>query len=152
MADSRLDVSLVGYTFDPLVEQPNLPEELRADTRFADPQRYIVQFNRAITREDQEHLQGDYGLPFTEYIPPFAYLEPLSKDMHARLQQDPLVRVIVVFEPAYKISPGIGELKFETPERQNLPGILLDVVLFPESNPTSITAVLEQVGRGHVRA
>ena len=66
--------------------------------------------------------------------------------MHARLQRDPLVRVIVVFEPAYKISPGIGELKFETPERQNLPGILLDVVLFPEANPTSVTAVLEQVG------
>ena len=146
MADSRFDVSLTGYTFDPLDEQPNLPEELRADPRFADPQRYIVQVNRTITREDQEHLQGDYGLQLTEYIPPFAYLEQLSKDTHARLQQDPLVRAIVVFEPAYKISPGIGELKFETPERQRLRGILLDAVLFPEANPTSITAVLQQVG------
>ncbi len=126
--DSR--IRLRAMTFDPLeplpIRQPQMrlaPSETAAY--------WIIQFQRPLTREDREILTKEYGLRLTEYIPNRAYVERLpAAATRKTLQGLDMVRAMVAFQPAFKVSPDIGRARYRSEERQQMPGLWLTVVLF----------------------
>ena len=107
--EPSLPIRLATVTFDPLREQPKLPDELRIDEAQPGPARFIVQFRKSLTPEERARLQTEYGLRLTEYIPEFAYLEAISAETLAALSREPLFRASVPYQPAFKFAPTLGK-------------------------------------------
>jgi hypothetical protein len=137
--DGRIHLE-VG-TFDPLrgpgpaVGALRLPAGAATDS-------WIVQFHAPLTRQQRELLTTEYGLKLTSYIPNLAYLERVSPERLQRLRQSELVRAVVAYQPAFKISPRIGQLRFRTPARRAIPNLLLLAVLFDDVDPQQVAAAL----------
>ena len=110
-------IRLAGFSFDPLTEKPDLPEELRVEKELKGTATTIVQFKKPLTREERAHIQGRYGLKLTAYIPEFAYLEKVSLDTLQKLTRDPLFRASVPYYPGFKLDPEIGKRAFVSPRR-----------------------------------
>src|SRR5688572_15211646 len=104
-------ISLGGYTFDPLEERLEIPRDLSDDAMDVPPEHHLVQFTRPLTREDSERLRR-YGLRLTDHIPNRAYVERLTPRQLATLAKDPAFRASVPYQPAFKLSPRIGQVPF----------------------------------------
>jgi M6 family metalloprotease-like protein len=152
-AEQRLPIRLAAFTFDPLVQQPDLPAEMKREIEGAHdvPKPYIVQFHKSLTRENQVRIRGQYDLGLGDYIPEFAYLEILSADTVRRLSKDPLLRAIVPYHAAFKISPGIGERSFSTLERQQLKGLWMNAILFPTADVNRIVEILNSIQAADIK-
>src|SRR5687768_17508130 len=131
-------IRLATFSFDPLTEKPDVPEELRIKKVPEGCAPTIVQFKKSLTREERTHIQNRYGLKLTTYIPEYAYLEEMTAETLGKLSADPLFRASVPFHPAFKIAPGIGEQTFRTPERQKVEGLWLNARLFPSADPKDV--------------
>jgi len=127
--EKKQRVRLAGFSFDPLTEKPDIPENLRVERAPKGPAPTIVQFKKPLTRQERAQIQGRYGLKLTTYFPDFAYLEELSDDILKKLSQDPLFRASVPYHAAFKLDPEIGKRAFVSPLRAAEPGVLLMVVL-----------------------
>ncbi|SFN36756.1 Serine protease, subtilisin family [Nitrosospira briensis] len=147
----RRPVRLTSFSFDPLTEKPDVPEELRIKKIPKGCAPTIVQFKKSLTREERTHIQNRYGLKLTVYIPKYAYLEEMTAETLGKLSADPLFRASVPFHPAFKIAPGIGERGFRTPERKEIAGYWLHVLLFPEADLQNIAETLEKLGASQIR-
>ncbi len=137
-------IHLEAAVFDPLKGPGYMAPELRLPAGAA-TEHWIVQFYRPLTREQRELLTKEYGLKLTDYIPNHAYLERLSAAARERLKESALVRATVAYEPAFKISPRIGKVRFRTEERRRMPGLFLRAVLFNDANPQEVAASLTAI-------
>lgn len=142
--DTRTDdgrIYLEAGAFDPLRGSGPASGALRLAAQTATDS-WIVQFHAPLTRQQRELLTTEYGLKLTSYIPNLAYLERLPPERLARLRQSELVRAIVAYQPAFKLSPRIGQLRYSAPALRNLPGLLLLAVLFDDVDPQQAAAAL----------
>lgn len=148
--EQGLPIRLAAYTFDPLKGKLRLPKRLQLNETPGGPVYRIVQFKRALSREERNHLQGRYGLKLADYVPEFAYIELLRPETEQRLQSDPLFRAVVPYHPAFKISQDIGKRTFKTPERKKMKGLLLRAVLFTEADPEQVANSISEAGASDV--
>lgn len=153
LAQAGYEISIAGYTFDPLRVESAAPESLRMSRQeraaFEEsPNYFLVQFRQRLDPQSKERLQAQYGLRLQEYIPELAYLERLEPDVRTRLSRDEAVRAIVPFEPAYRISPHIGASEFRSEERRSMPpsARLLLAVLFRDAEVGEVTESLSRLG------
>lgn len=149
--EKKQPIQLASFSFDPLTEKPDIPEELRVDKAPKGPVPTIVQFKKSLTREERVRIQGRYGLKLTDYIPEFAYVETVSTETLEKLASDPLFRAAVPYQPAFKIAPGIGERAFRTPSRRKKRGLWVSATLFPVAEPKAVAEALKNMGAGEIR-
>jgi hypothetical protein len=143
--------SLGEYTFDPLEERPDIPDDLRIEDTPEEPTYYIVQFQASLTKEQRARLQERYQLRLNEYVPMHAFVERLSPEQLAALSQDPVFRASVVYQPAFKISPTIGQVEFRTTERSEIEGLWLDAVLSEEADSSQVPSLLRAANASRIR-
>ena len=142
---------LGGYVFDPVETKPNIPAQLRTAEMPKEPAYFIIQFKKSLTRDERIRIKSRYGLRLTEYISNFAFLEKLNPQILSALLKEPLFRAKVFYQPAFKVSPHIGKIKFRTEERKSMKGYLLRVVLFPEAQLTDIVETLKEKGASDIK-
>ena len=140
--EQSVPIRLATVTFDPLLEQPAIPESLRIDEARQDTVRWIIQFHKPLTPEERTRLRSQYGLLLTEYIPDFAFLESVSAETRDALARDPLFRASVPYQPAFKLAPTLGAVPFRTAERRERPGLWLSIELFPDADPRQVADAL----------
>ncbi|MFI7154748.1 S8 family serine peptidase [Nonomuraea sp. NPDC050022] len=96
----------------------------------------VVQFAALLSEPDIARLKAAYGLRLDKFIPNLAYLERLDTATADRVRADFLVRAVIPFPQASKLSPTIpatGPLD-------------LTMVLFEDSDPVAVTASLTALG------
>ena len=138
------------YSFDPLEEHPTVPDNLVMEYVPDEPAYYIVQFQEPLTEEQRALLQERYQLRLNEYIPRNAFVEWLRPEQRAALSREPVIRAIVVNQPAFKISPFIGRVEFRTPERKEMEGLWLDAVLAEEADPSQLADLLSEANASQI--
>jgi M6 family metalloprotease-like protein len=151
MADHEQPIIVGDYRFDPTREQPEVPPEYGGEDAPAADGYVIIQFRAALTQEERERVQGEYGLELTDYIPEFAYLERISQGNLAAVSRDPAVRAVVPYLPIFKVSSGIGQLVKRSKERQDMAGLLVRLVLFPTADPEQVANQLRSLGATEAR-
>lgn len=137
-------IHLKARVFDPLAGPGELPAALRLAASSA-TERRIVQFRAPLTRQQRELLRSEYGLKLTDYVPNLAYLERIPQETLGRLRRLDLVRATVDYQPAFKISPTIGKVKFRTEERLREPGLQLLAILFDDADPAAVAASIRSL-------
>jgi hypothetical protein len=142
-------VRIAGFAFDPLRGEPEIAADLRAAPESARSGMWIVQLHRPLTRDAHAALTATFDLDLDDYVPQYAYLEKLDTAKVAQLRRNALVRAVVPYHPAYKLSPTIGKVKFRTPERQAL-GFRLIARLEPGADPQVVADRLRAGGATNV--
>lgn len=146
MQESEVLLRLVTGTFDPLREQPQTSNAPEIEKEPVGPARYIIQFNKALNRQERARIMDRYDLKLTDYLPDYAYLEVVTPKTLAALQRDPLFRASVLYQPVFKISPGIGERQFRTEERRKVEGLWLRAIFFEEADAEEAAGQLRSMG------
>ncbi len=101
-------IDLEAYRFDPVLGEPELPDDLTFGTRdTADFGYFLVQADSPITGEWKQSLESA-GATLYGYIPDYAFIVGLDSQAHSRVRNLPEVRWMGHFHPAYKICPMIG--------------------------------------------
>ena len=154
-AERSYEIRIAGYKFDPREIEGVVPAEMRLSMRELaalreQPGHYLVQLQAPLDRETRKYLQGQYALHLRNYVPELAYLERLDPRTLKALSKDPLVRAVVPFEPAFKISPSIGKVEFRTPERREITGHLLRAILFEDADPEEVGQSIRDLGASEV--
>jgi M6 family metalloprotease-like protein len=144
-------IGIAGYKFDPLRGEPYLPENVKISPQPGRTAYYIIQFTKSLTRAERERVKHDYGLRLTEYIPNLSYLEKVNPQTIEALKKEASYRASVFYQPAFKISPTIGKLKFRTPERRALSGLLLRAILFSDANENAVLSDLRNSGAKQIK-
>ncbi len=96
----------------------------------------VVQFAALPSEPDVARLKAAYGLRLDRFIPNLAYLERLDAATADRVRADFLVRSVVAFPPAAKLSPALpatGPLD-------------LTVIVFADADVAAVTAALTALG------
>lgn len=130
-------IHLETAVFDPLQGPGPAASALRLSSD-TPTNSWIVQFRAPLTRQQREMLTAEYGLKLTSYIPNLAYLERIPKERLEPLRKLQLVRAIVAYQPAFKVSPRIGKQRFRTQARQEMSNLLLLAVLFDDVDPQQV--------------
>jgi hypothetical protein len=144
--EGSIPLEIVGYRFDPKGGAPDLPDGLRYEEKPERPAHYVVQLRTSPDRETRARLEEQFGLSLTEYVTTYGYIEILDPATLAGLEKDPAFRAAVRYEPAFKISPYIGEREYRSEERRSLDGLLLWVVLFPSGDAEEVAAYASGAG------
>ncbi|MFA1547999.1 S8 family serine peptidase [Actinomadura chokoriensis] len=116
--------------FDPAEVDPS------ATPAAAGAQAAVVQFAALPSEPDIARLKAAYGLGLERFIPNLAYLERLDTATADRVRADFLVRSVIVFPPASKLSPTLpatGPLD-------------LTMILFEDADADAVTAALTAIG------
>lgn len=146
----RLPIRLAGFEFDPLHDEPPVPEELRT-RELSERSAYIVQFWEPLVLSDRQRLQSEYGLGLTDYIPESSYLERLDPAAVDKLSSSSLVRAVVPYHPGLKLSPTIGRIRFRTPERLEMDGLWTSIALSSGAEPERVVEIAEELGAKQLR-
>lgn len=144
-------IYLRGYTFDPMSETPTVPSEMRLSEAPGEAAYHIVQFTKSLTHAERARLRQVYGLRLTEYLPQLAFLEKMSARTLAAVSADSLYRASLPYHPGFKVSPNIGTLKFRTPDRQAMSGLLLRALLFPDADTDAAIEALSGNGASEIK-
>ncbi|MDE3249192.1 MAG: S8 family serine peptidase, partial [Bacteroidota bacterium] len=123
------DIHINHISFDPLKNPPRQDSALRTFNAKSDSIYQIIQFKNSLTREQMRTLKTQFGLALNEYIPNFTYHEWVGKTQLKEISTLPYFRWTGNYEPAYKISPGIGKGKFESAGRKAVAGLILNLIL-----------------------
>ena len=105
----------------------------------------IVQFKQPLTRAERARIQGEHGLRLSDYLPEGAYVEVLTAEAIAKLARDPLFRASMPFQPAFKLAPTLGKVRFRTTTRKRVKGLWLTIVLFAEADPARVADQLKKL-------
>jgi hypothetical protein len=154
-SDAQYEIAIGDYRFDPREPPAEFAHELREEgagaRRAKQPRRaVIVQFIRPLTAEDRRRLQEEFRLQLSQYVPNLAYLERLAPDTIAALAEEELVRAYVPYDPAFKLAPTIGKVPFRTSERRALKEILLEILLFDDTDPAEVVDKLAESGASDI--
>jgi hypothetical protein len=148
-ADDGLFIRLQSRSFDPLIASPAPDSGIGVPAGGAKRERhYLVQFSGPLT-EDEHLWIARSGGTVTGYIPDYALIVRASSDAIGRMGAEGRARWIGVFEPVYKIVPGIGTRTFQDPERrlEAKMGVLRLVVgLFGGQSAEEVAAELRKTG------
>jgi hypothetical protein len=147
----KFDLQLGKYAFDPVETKLKLEPELSIRRAPEQPAYYAIQFTKALTSQERNRIQNEYKLSLKEYVPNFAFLEKISPATLAAISKDPVFRASILFEPAFKVSPVIGKLKFRAPQRKAMKGLQLRAILFSEADPPSVVSQLREIGASEVK-
>jgi hypothetical protein len=94
-----LQIRLKADTFDPLKEQPDIPDHLR----LTQPNNYyLIQCTGPIQPGWVNTLQ-DMGVVIEGYIPDYAYIAHIDDETRSEVEQLPFIRWTGSFHPAYKL-------------------------------------------------
>ena len=104
-------ISMVHYKFDPLKEQPDIPDSLLAIPDPIDENYYIVQFQGPIQNEWKKEVT-DLGGKIFDYVNHFAFVVKMDEITRWRVEKLPFVRWVGMFHPAYKLDPNLGKNRF----------------------------------------
>jgi len=122
---------LVGpEPFDPATVVPS------AAIVAAGAQATIVQFAALLSEPDKARVKAAYGLRLDRFVPNLAYLERLDTATADRVRADFLVRAVIPFPQASKLSADIPA---------TAPFDLL-AVLFDDADPAAVSATLTTIG------
>lgn len=99
-----------AFFFDPRVGEPNLPPELRAEEDDSGAGFYIVQFGGPIQEGWVQRVQS-LGVAVLDYLPNYAFVVEASRALTDYVRELPYVRWVGVYNPAYKLSPALIDLK-----------------------------------------
>ncbi|MGD2084970.1 MAG: S8 family serine peptidase [Candidatus Aminicenantes bacterium] len=141
-----LRIKLKTHTFDPMEKMPDLRLKLQAKQIPKGTVYRIIQFKRPLTRRQVEMLKAQYGLKLDHYIPNCAFLEKISQEKVDRIKKLEFFRWAGLYQPEYKIDPGIGKRKFVSKRRKEEPGILLVVMAFKDSDAKQVAAAIAKLG------
>ncbi len=139
--DQRLH--LKALTFDPIIEAVALSAEFRREfareTTDDSPriETFIVQFDHPVSSRDRRALK-QLGLRRVEYLPHQAYLVRGSAPARRALAEQPGVRAVIPFHPAFRVDPTLLEAHGTGPAET----LEVAVFLLPEADPISATAAL----------
>ena len=104
------------------------------------PETYIAQAKGPLTAAFRRHIATTGGR-IISYIPNNAYLVRMGADGARRLMEWPGTQSVLPFQPYYKLEMKLLEMAITD---QPLPlGALLNVVLFPDSEPTAVKHLAE---------
>ena len=104
------------------------------------PETYIAQAIGPLTAAFRRHIATTGGR-IISYIPNNAYLVRMGADGARRLMEWPGTQSVLPFQPYYKLEMKLLEMAITD---QPLPaGALLNVVLFPDSEPTAVKHLAE---------
>ena len=96
------------YSFDPLVEEPSLPAELRANYRPGKPAFYLVQLYSPPKEAWLAEMEAK-GAENLGYYTAEAYRMRMTPRQAARIERLEFVRSVVPYHPAFRISPYLFE-------------------------------------------
>ena len=101
-------IRLQFATFDPLVDEPELPQSLRL-TGYADGESgpYVVQFQGPVQTEWKDALR-EAGVQIDSYVPDYAFIVRMDEETRDQLQSLSFVRWVGMYQPAYKVSPNVA--------------------------------------------
>jgi hypothetical protein len=133
-ANTKL-IEIAGYAFDPLSGEPPIPVSLRGE-RTSNTGWWLVQLHRSPTRTERAELEHRFALELTRHVPTDTYMEKLDAASAGKLRKDALVRAVVEFEPAFKISPPLRTLA----QRRVI------VTLFDAADRDRVVACLRELG------
>ncbi|MGB3975720.1 MAG: hypothetical protein WBM27_04820, partial [bacterium] len=122
-------IRVLNADFDPMKKLPDIPDVLR--TKAGDSPRYhLVQFNGPVAESDKAAIRRAGFEPLL-YLPHFTFICRMeSKNAAADALKLPGVRWVGPFEPAYRISPSIGNTPLTNPDRLVDDHLTLIVTLF----------------------
>ncbi|MEO0226191.1 MAG: S8 family serine peptidase [candidate division WOR-3 bacterium] len=95
-----------GYNFDPLKGEPEIPADLKIDRYTGKYGYYLVQFPGPI-REEWKRDILDMGGKFIDYQHRYTFLVQLDPEKVDAVNALPQVRWVGLFQPAYKLYPGL---------------------------------------------
>ena len=169
IADSPiLLIRLAGCTFDPLDEaaSPSLASHLRL-SGYASGQlgSYLLQFQGPV-RDEWRDAVISAGAKLYDYIPDYAFIVRMDATNHRRIEAFPFVRWVGVYQPAYRITPGLLATASPESDSESIPPsdgkfearrllgredyLSLTVLSFPDEDVRSIAQALRNLG-GSVR-
>lgn len=141
-------IKLRSVEFDPLQEQPPVPERAaRAGRRLAAQDRrlydvFIVQFEGPAKPEWVQAVR-DLGGVITGTVPEYAFLVRLKRDLVDEVAALPEVRWVGRYEPSYKLSPMLTGNRGPSAAAE-LPGRSLSAEAAPATPWGNITVVLHE--------
>jgi subtilisin family serine protease len=100
---------LAWGTFDPLREPPErlLPVDLKFSAAYSDgPGYYLIQFRGPIHESDKEAVTA-LGVELFDYVPDFGFVARMNAATANAVESLDIVRWIGVYQPAYRIEPGL---------------------------------------------
>ncbi len=125
-------IKLANYQFDTAIGEPALPADLTAGaTAMNDHGYFLIQTGGPITEAWRNQLTAA-GAVIYGYVPDYALLVGLDHDAQARARKLAGTVWMGAFQPAYKISPAIGQQVFVSPERLKDPNLTLMVRVFQD--------------------
>jgi Subtilase family len=144
--DQKKTLQLTTFTFDPLIEEPDIPKDLLSQKTSDESEYYIIQFNKSLSHEERLRIQSQYDLRLINYIPDYAYLEKINQIVLKKVKQDVLFRAYVPYHPAFKIDPEIGKHIFVSERRKSEPGLLLLLTAFEDANLEDLANSIRELG------
>jgi M6 family metalloprotease-like protein len=139
-------IKLQAYTFDPLQKMPDIRPDLQLKARPGKERYRLIQFKHSPNRKQVEILKKQFGLKLDRYYPNYTYLEKISDTTLDSLKQLRFFRWSGEYQPAYKISPGIGQIEYRTEEGRSREGIVLQALLATESDTSAVKELLSSLG------
>ncbi len=138
------ELALKIGTFDPTVEQPTLPDDLRLP---AEPESgyFVVQFDRAIEPRLLDGLRS-LGVEPLGYLPERAYLVRLPRGAASAVRAVPDVRWLGPVQPGWKLAADLGTRPFQDPSRRVGGRLYATADLFPGADPASVIAAAQAAG------
>ncbi len=141
-------IQLATGSFDPLVNIPFIPPNLRGDVPLTGKGYYIVQFKSSPRQswiQQLSHLAKFYG-----YYPDNSYLIQAMPSAISAIQSHPSVRWIGIYHPFYKLSPDIGKRPLSSDRRIDGKYYLV-VELFPDADVAAAVGAVERWGGDSLR-
>ena len=134
MSNERFTIHIGRFAFDPLKTTTELDDKFAIAKRTPAKSRYqVVQFNQSLNRAERAALQRKHRLRLTDYIPNRAFIEKLDNKQLEKLSAEGVFRASVPYVSAFKVSPTIGTVAHRTPERREMTGLWIEIILFPEA-------------------
>jgi subtilisin family serine protease len=122
--------------FDPQIGEPWIPTDLRMSPEVLQKDYYILQFSAPIEPSWKDEVT-DLGVELLDYVPDFAFIARITPELVGQIEKLPMVRAIVPFHPAYRISPDLFHKQEES---------LVTIQLFPGESSSHIRQEIERLG------
>lgn len=137
---SAATIDINRYRFDPLIEEPLIPDDLRT-TESQARTTYLLQFAGPVETIWKEEVIS-LGATFHGYIPENCFITRMSGLQRDAAYELPFVSWIGPYHIAYRISPQIGQIEYRSPERRDDPLLTLRVYVAEDR-----TSALEDAGK-----
>ncbi len=112
------------------------------------PSKVVLQLDGPMDPDRRAAIEAS-GARILDYIPDNAFVIDTKRVRMNAINALPFVTGVVAFQPAWKIAPELGAMRYETPalkaltDRNTLPAV---VVLFPGANPADTARVAANAG------